>query len=172
MTILRVVLVLALLAGCSCIAFMAPWQARLAPDFFTTDLGSAPVWQKPEAPGIEAFEIFENLSEPPQGSEIVVELNKRKIFGLLSLVVVGSFFLFGLAGTIVQRRPETSDVAFSLWISIGMIGGVIVSGMLSQAMNKGQFPFFSECLLVGFVAGLMIAIRSRTRLPASRKSSA
>jgi hypothetical protein len=174
MTILRIILLVALFGGCAYVVMRAPWQAQLAPSKISSDLADAPLWAPPEAPGIEAFEQFRFLKDgPPQGMEIVVVLNSRKFFGLLSVVIVGAFFLFGIVGTIIQKRPETSDVAFSLWLSLGLLAGVVASAMIGQAMSREQFPFFSECFLVGFVAGLLIAIRSRTRLPlgeASEKS--
>jgi len=167
MAILRIILVVALIAGCVYVVTRAPWKARLDPTPFTAELPDAPLWAKPEAPGIGVFEQFHKV---PEGTEIVVILNRRKIFAMLSVVVVGLFFAFGLAGTIIQKRPDSSDVAFSLWLSLGLLGGVAASALIGQASGH-QFSFFPECLLAGFVTGLLICIRSRARLPAVKSGA-
>ena len=176
MGLLRLLLVVGLIAGCAAVAFRAPWQARLAPEAFLHDLGNAPIWSPPEAPLLGEFEGFEMGAEPPEGTEIVVELKRRGFFGRFCIVIVMLFFTFGVIGTFIQRRPSSSDVVFSLWLSVGMVLGIFASATLGHmGSGREQFPFFSECLLVGFVIGLLIAIKSMTRLPigaGSDKSSA
>ncbi|MDA0811794.1 MAG: hypothetical protein O3C21_05305 [Verrucomicrobia bacterium] len=176
MGILRILLVVGLIAGCAFVALRAPWRASLMTDFTPTatfkDLGNAPIWAPPAAPKKGDFAEFGNQEDIPPGTpgynvvidtglRIVVELDKRALFGKACTLVIGLFFLFGIAGTIIQRRPETSDVAFSLWLSLGMLGGVVTSTTLGQAGVKSEsLPFFSECLLGGFIVGLLIALKT------------
>ena len=166
MGILRILLVLGLLAACAYLSLRAPWEARLDPTGFRKQLGDAPLWAQPEAPALETFPGFvkgAKLSDE-LGAKIVVELKGREFFGRGLRHRRRLFFVFGVVGTIIQRRPETSDVAFSLWLSLGLLGGVLVSATIGHMSGK-NFPFISECLLVGFIAGLMICVKSQTRLP-------
>jgi hypothetical protein len=176
MGILRILLVVGLIAGCAFVAFRVPWRASLTTDFTPTatfkDLGSAPLWAPPAAPEKADFKEFGNQDDIPPGTpgynvvidtglRIVVELNKRALFGKACTVIVGLFFLFGITGTIIQRRPDTSDVAFSLWLSLGMLLGIVTSASLGHAgIRSESLPYFSECLMVGFIAGLLIALKT------------
>lgn len=171
MSILRILLVLGLFAGCTYIVSQAPWKAFLEPAMFHVDMGNAPLWSPPETPGLDQFDGFYEGAEVPDGAEIVVKLNRRVFFGRACVIIVGLFFAFGILGTLVERRPESSDVVFSLWLSIGMLLGIVVSVSLGHAAGTEQFPYFSECLLAGFVVGLLIALKSRTRLPLSKGKS-
>ena len=170
---LRILLVLGVLAACVYLALRAPWTARLDPTAIQIELGDAPLWRPPAAPALDTFPGFIKGAKISDelGAGIVVELNRRAFFGRACGIIVGMFFVFGLVGTFIQRRPETSDVAFSLWLSLGLLVGIVVSATIGQMGGKTAFPFLSECLLVGFIAGLMICLKSQTRLPfAGRKS--
>ena len=171
MGILRILLVLGLLAGCVFLAARAPWYARLDPTQIEKELPAAPLWAPPETPALETFPGFIKGAKISDelGASIVIELNRRALFGRACGFVVGMFFLFGVTGTIIQRRPESSDVVFSLWLSIGLLGAIIVSGTIGHLSGREVFPFLSECLAVGFFAGLVIALKSQTRLPFARR---
>ncbi|MCB1095490.1 MAG: hypothetical protein KDN22_07905 [Verrucomicrobiae bacterium] len=177
MGILRILLVVGLIAGCAFVALRAPWRASLTTDFTPTatvkDLGNAPIWAPPATPKKSDFKEFSGQDDIQPGTpgynvvidtglRIVVELDKRAMFGKACTVTVGLFFLFGIAGTIIQRRPDSSDVAFSLWLSLGMLLGIVTSASLGHAgvVRSESLPYFSECLLVGFIAGLLIALKT------------
>lgn len=173
MGILRILLVLGLLAGCAFLVFRAPWIARLDPTAIEKQMGNAPLWAPPATPALETFPGFvkgAKLSEE-LGARIVVEVARMAFFARACTTIVGLFLLFGIAGTIIQRRPATSDVAFSLWLSLGLVAGIVVSATIGRMGHGGTavFPFLSECLLAGFVAGLMACIKSQTRLPFERR---
>lgn len=175
MGILRIILVLGLVAGCAYLALRTPWTARLAPSATTMELADAPFWAPPEKPQLNEFPGFVKTPEIPReeginitidtGVEIVVEVNRRLFFGRACGVIVGLFLLFGIVGTIIQRRPETSDVAFSLWLSLGMSGGILASATVGHLGGQGSLPHLSVFLLVGFVVGLSICIRSQIKPP-------
>lgn len=184
MGILRILLVVGLIAGSAFVALRAPWRASLKTDFTPTatfkELGNAPIWAPPATPKKGDFDEFEEQGDVPPGTpgynvvidtglQIVVELDKRALFGKACTVIVGLFFLFGITGTIIQRRPETSDVAFSLWLSLGMLGGIGTSVILGHAGVKSEsLPYFSQCLLVGFIVGLLVALKSHPLIGAAK----
>ncbi|MGK0188843.1 MAG: F0F1-type ATP synthase assembly protein I [Verrucomicrobiales bacterium] len=176
MGILRILLVLGLIAGCAYLALRAPWTARLAPSGTTVKLGDAAIWAAPETPPLDAFPGFGESSEAPRvddgiritvdtGVQAVVELDRRAYFGKACVVIVGLFFLFGIIGTIIQRRPETTDVAFSLWLSLGMLAGILTSATVGHFRGQETLPLVSLFMLVGFLMGFIICIRSQMSPP-------
>jgi len=165
MGILRLLLVAALIAGGAFLALRTPFFAYVDGTDLRLHLETAPFWSPPETPKLGAFEGMPRDADLPDAT-IRVVVNRRQLFGALFVTVVGLFFLFGLIGTLIERRPDSMDVSYSLWLSLGMLLGALGSLLIAHLTPDPTdiFPYLPESIAVGFIAGLLINWKGRRRL--------
>jgi hypothetical protein len=171
MLILRLILVFALLIGATILAFRAPWMATAELHGLTYKIRveDAPIFRPPPKPGVDRFKGKLSPYLDPRSVEIRVLLDKLRYFSRFAGLIVGSFFLFGLAGLFRDRRPVGPDVAYSLGLTSGFLLSSLLCLLLAQILKRDDatswFPYFWAG---GVAVALLITASMRRHIPARR----
>lgn len=174
MTLLRILLVVSLLIGGLWNSWHVPWQGTFrlhigasAGQPHTLPLKDAPFFAPPQKPSIDAFSKVANPFLDRSMYSIALEPRRHELFTRVAQWVVGSFFAFGVLGCVIQRkrRPVTSDVAYSLALSLGFIVGTMASALAARVVENGdRLPWLSQCWAIGVVGAFVITFLRRRAL--------
>lgn len=171
MLALRMLLLISLLGGGLWLAFHAPWKARAEVLGLTyrVELEDAPYFQPPAAPPLSAFEGKVSPYLDPQSVAVEVYLDRPRFFSRVAGLVIGSFFLFGVAGYFVDRRPLGSDVAYSLALSGAFLASSMACLLAARVADRpGLVRWMPIFWAVGAVGALVATVLARRSIPPRR----
>ena len=172
MILLRILLLISLLIGGVWLSWHVPWEATLrlnvgaaAGQAHSIPLKETPIFAPPTRPSIDSFTKIANPYLDRSMYVIEVAPKRHEIFTRAAQWVVGSFFAFGLLGFFIQKKPVTSDVAYSLSLSLGFIVGTMASALLARVLENGdRLPWLSHCWTAGVAGAFVITFLRRRDL--------
>ncbi len=148
MFFVRILLIITLLVEAVVISWNVPWRARastLGMNYLAAR-PDAPFFKPPDKPTLRDFQGRVSEFLDPKTVDVVVEVDRQKLFDRIALAIVIPFFVFGLLGLLVQKRATTLDVAFSLALSggivLGTVGVAIVNSYRDSALPPSRMPLF------------------------------
>jgi hypothetical protein len=166
MLVLRLILLFVLIVGITVLCFRSPWlaTAELHGLTYQTKLDDAPVFRPPPKPGPAQFKGKLSPYLDPKSVEISVSLDRFRLFIRFAALIVGGFFLFGLGGLWLSRRPVGPDVAYSLGLSTGFLGSSLLWVLVGRVLERDDIvPWLPYFWAGGILAALIATTWVRRR---------
>jgi hypothetical protein len=172
MFVLRLILLCSLVIGGVFLVFHVPWKASAELNGITHNIviGDAPWFSPPPQPKLDQFKGKFSPYLDPKSVEVRVWMDKPGFFARFAGLVIGAFFVFGIAGWFLDRKPVGSDVAFSLSLTTGFLASSMLCLIVARLVDRDDvtawLPFFWAG---GLLVALLATVLSRRRIAPSRR---
>jgi hypothetical protein len=170
MLVLRLILICSLFVGGGFLAWHVPWKATADFHGVTHEiaLGTAPWFSPPSKPKLDRFKGKFSPYLDPKSLDIRVSIDDRALFARFAGLVVGAFFVFGVTGWFLDRKPVGSDVAFSLSLTTGFLASSLVCLLVARLLQRENvtawLPYFWAG---GLLLALLATVVARRRAPSA-----
>jgi hypothetical protein len=168
MTWLRLLLILCLLVGGLILSLRVPYLTKAdfnGVTYFGKVTQEVPFYEG--RPPAKLAHLDGQLSPWLKEDSVAMEtmLDKTSLFERGAVLVVGCFLLYGLVGLFVDKhRPRGMDVAYSLGLSLGLIGATFASHLAADFYDRPfSFLWFSYFWTGGFVLSFFLTLLIRRR---------
>jgi hypothetical protein len=164
---LRILLLVLLVAEGLWLAWHTPWKAESIYNDVPMSAPlpeDAPFFRPPPKPNLT---VFGNRISPfidPATVEIRLSVDHVALYGRFALLMIGTFFIYGVIAWFLTKRPRPADVAYSLSVSTGFLVGLIASAVTGRFVDTpARLPWLNLFWAAGVGTAFVVTLLSRRR---------